>query len=121
LNFDISKRQIKWEISTNFCGPLRKPELYIPNEAVASTTAVTVWKAKTFMDPLGQRIFREKTNLQCTRSTTTNDIDLLVQGHPTLSTNIMARIWNAVPGLQQATTLGAAKSLAKKWAKDIPR
>ena len=30
-------------------------------------------------------------------------------------------IWNAVPGLQQATTLGAAKSLAKKWAKDIPR
>jgi hypothetical protein len=100
---------------------LQKSGLKCLNEAVASTTAVTVWKAKTFMDPLGQRIFREKTNLQCTRSTTTNDIDLLVQGHPTLSTNIMARIWNAVPGLQQATTLGAAKSLAKKWAKDIPR
>ena len=100
---------------------LQKSGLKCLNEAVASTTAVTVWKAKTFMDPLGQRIFREKTNLQCTRSTTANDIDLLVQGHPTLSTNIMARIWNAVPGLQQATTLGAAKSLAKKWAKDIPR
>ena len=27
---------------------------------------------------------------------------------------------NAVPGLQHATTLGAAKSLAKTWAKDIP-
>ena len=40
---------------------------------------------------------------------------------PTLSTNIMARMWNEVPGLQNATTLGAAKSLAKKWAKDIPR
>ena len=63
----------------------------------------------------------ESSRLQCTRSTAANDIDLLVQGYPTLSTNIMARIWNAVPGLQHATTLGAAKSLAKKWAKDIPR
>ena len=44
-----------------------------------------------------------------------------VPGYPTLSPNIMARIWNAVPGLQHASTLGAAKSLAKKWAKDIPR
>ena len=76
------------------------------------TTAVTVWKAKTFMDPLGQRIFRKKTSLQCTRSTAANDIDLLVQGYPTLSTNIMTRIWNVIPGLQHATTLGAAKSLA---------
>ena len=73
------------------------------------------------MDPLGQKIFREKSILQCTRSTNSKDIDLLVQGYPTLSTNIMTRIWNAVPGLQHATTLGAAKSLAKKWAKDIPR
>ena len=40
---------------------------------------------------------------------------------PTLSTNIMTRIWNTVPALQHATTLEAAKSLAKKWAKDIPR
>ena len=40
---------------------------------------------------------------------------------PDLSTNIMERIWNAVPGLQHASTLGAAKSLAKKWARDIPR
>ena len=90
-----------------------------------STTAVTVWKAKTFMDPLGQRIFREKSNLQCTRSVTTHnttkDIGLPVPGYPALSTNIMARIWNTVPGLQNASTLGAAKSLAKKWAKEIPR
>ena len=100
---------------------LQKSGLKCLNEAVAITTAVTVWKAKTFMDPLGQRIFREKTSLQCTRSTAANDIDLLVQGYPTLSTNIMTRIWNVVPGLQHATTLGAAKSLAKKWAKDIPR
>lgn len=104
---------------------LQKSGLKCLNEAVASTTAVTVWKAKTFMDPLGQRIFREKSNLQCTRSVTTHnttkDIGLPVPGYPALSTNIMARIWNTVPGLQNASTLGAAKSLAKKWAKEIPR
>ena len=31
---------------------LQKSGLKCLNEAVASTTAVTVWKAKTFMDPL---------------------------------------------------------------------
>ena len=100
---------------------LQKAGLKCLNEAVASITAVTVWKSKTFMDPLGKRIFREKPSFQCTRSVASKDIDLLVPGYPTLSTNIMARIWNAVPGLEQATTLGAAKSLAKKWAKEIPR
>ena len=84
-------------------------------------TVVSVWKSKTVMDPLGQRIFQEKPRLQCTRSGTSNEICLPVSGYPTLSTNIMARIWNAVPGLQHASTLGAAKSLAKKWAKEIPR
>jgi len=113
----------KSKLSDKICSEvlLQKSGLKCLNEAVASTTAVTVWKAKTFMDPLGKRIFREKTSQQCTRSTTSKDTDLLVQGYPTLSTNIMTRIWNAVPGLQHATTLGAAKSLAKKWAKDIPR
>ena len=60
-----------------------------------------------------------------TRSVTTHntskDVGLPVPGYPALSTNIMARIWNTVPGLQNASTLGAAKSLAKKWAKEIPR
>ena len=66
-------------------------------------------------------IFNQKPRLQCTRSGTSKEICLPVPGYPTLSTNIMARIWNAVPGLQHASTLGAAKSLAKKWARDIPR
>ena len=100
---------------------LQKAGLKCLNEAVASMTAVSVWKSKTVMDPLGQRIFNQKPRLQCTRSGTSNEICLPVPGYPTLSTNIMARIWNAVPGLQTASTLGAAKSLAKKWARDIPR
>ena len=66
-----------------------------------------------------------QSTVQCTRSVithnTTKDIGLPLPGYPALSTNIMARIWNTVPGLQHASTLGAAKSLATKWAKDIPR
>merc|ERR1740129_1222945 len=88
---------------------LQKAGLKCLNEAVASMTAVSVWKSKTVMDPLGKRIFNQKTRLQCTRSGTSKEICLPVPGYPTLSTNIMARIWNAVPGLQHASTLGAAK------------
>ena len=45
---------------------LQKAGLRCLNEAVASIAAVTVWKSKTFMDPLGQRIFRENPSFQCT-------------------------------------------------------
>ena len=57
------------------------------------------------MDPLGQRLFQEIPRLQCTRSVTSKDIGLPVPGHPTLSTNIMARLWNEVPGLQDSSTV----------------
>ena len=117
--FTITKSRLSDKIRSEVL--LQKAGLKCLNEAVASITAVTVWKSKTFMNPLGQRIFWEKSSLQCTRSATLKDIGLFVPGYPTLSTNIMARIWNAVPGLQQASTLGTANSLAKKWAKEIPR
>ena len=61
------------------------------------------------MDPLGQPFFQEIPRLQCTRSVTSKDVGLPVPGHPTLSTNIMARLWNADPGLQDTSTLGVAK------------
>ena len=44
-----------------------------------------------------------------------------VPGFHMLPSNLMARIWNTVPGLQTASTLGAAKILARKWARTIPR
>ena len=83
--------------------------------------AVTVWKSKKLMDPLGLCLFQEKPSLQRTRSVVFKDVCLPVPGYPTLSTNIMARIWNTVPGLQDACTLGAARALSQKWAKQIPR
>jgi hypothetical protein len=94
------------------------------NEAVACTTAVTVWKAKTFMDPLGQRIFQEKSNLQCTRSVTTHnttkDIGLPVPGYPALSTNIMARIWNTVPDSNMHLLWGLPNHLQRSGQKISP-
>ena len=90
----ITKSRLSHKILSEIL--LQKAGLKCLNEAVASITAVTVWKSKTFMDPLGQRIFREKSSLQCTRSATSKDIGLLVPGYPTLSTNIMARIWNTL-------------------------
>ena len=86
---------------------LQKAGLKCLNEAVASITAVTVWKSKTFMDPLGQCIFRGKPSFQCTRSVASKDIGLLVPGYPTLSTNIMVRIWNAVPGFMNILYVNA--------------
>ena len=44
-----------------------------------------------------------------------------VPGYPTLATNIMARVWNDIPDLHNATSLNAAKSISQKWAKSIPR
>ena len=43
-----------------------------------------------------------------------------VPGHSTLAANLMARAWNQAPNLQTASSLGAAKSAAHKWAKSLP-
>ena len=60
-------------------------------------------------------------SLQCRRSIVAKDVCLTVPGYHTPSTNIMAKIWNAVPGLQDASTLGAARALSQKWTTQIPR
>ena len=73
------------------------------------------------MNPLGQCLFQEKTSVRLTRAQTSKEIQVPVPGYPNLACNIMARIWNNVHELQSATTLGAAKAIARKWAKDIPR
>ena len=91
------------------------------NEAVASIVAVTVWKSKQCMNVLGQYLFKERlTSFKTTRSMLSGKIQQAVPGYPTLATNIMAKVWNDIPDLQNATSLNAAKSVSKKWAKSIP-
>ena len=100
---------------------LRKANLKCLNEAVASITAITVWKSKNSTNPLGHCLFQEKTCFRSTRSENSMNIRPPVPGYHTLATNVMARIWNSVPGLQTASTLGAAREISRKWAKEIPR
>ena len=91
------------------------------NEAVASVTAVTVWKSRQTLNPLGCCLFKEKPCEKTTRSTNSNEIRPPVPGYPYLATNVMARVWNEIPELHTANTLGAARAICRKWAKTIPR
>ena len=100
---------------------LHKANLKCLNEAVASIVAMTVWKAKQSMNPLGHLLFKKQPNLRNTRSMCSNKVDIPVPGYPSLATNIMARVWNAIPELQETSTLAVAKSVARKWARTIPR
>ena len=68
---------------------LHKANLKCLNEAVASIMAVTVWKAKQCMNPLGCRLFQKRLNLKNTRSVSSYKIDIPVPGYPTLATKVM--------------------------------
>ena len=100
---------------------LRKANLKCLNEAVASIMACTVWKAKHSMNPLGKCLFKETTSLKTTRSASSKEIRPPVPGYSNLASNIMARVWNSIPELHNASTLYSAKSISQKWAKSIPR
>ena len=43
-----------------------------------------------------------------------------VPGNNTLAANLMARAWNSSTELHTVTTIGAAKSVARKWAQNLP-
>ena len=116
----ISRTRLSDKISSEIV--LHKANLRCLNESVASIMAITVWKARNYMNPLGQCLFKnfqKGPSERSTRSQFSNDICLPVPGFPTVASNIMAKIWNSVPGLQSATTLGAAKAISRKWAREI--
>ena len=100
---------------------LHKANLKCLNEAVASITAVTVWKSKQSMNPLGRCLFREKPSLRITRSVSSSKVQLPVPGYPMLASNCMIRVWNDNFELQNATTLASARKVSQKWAKTLPR
>ena len=55
----------------------------------------------------------------CLRSAKSDTAKPPVPGYGTLAANLLARAWNQSPELQSASTLGAAKTAARKWAKSI--
>jgi hypothetical protein len=93
------------------------------NEMVASTSATMVWKSKMWMDPLGSLLFQSQSDNpppnMTTRSVTCNSAKVPVPGSNTLAANLLARSWNKAKCLQNATTIGAAKSAARRWARSL--
>ena len=87
------------------------------NESVASASATMVWKSKMCMDPLGNLLFPEKApNRPGMRSAMAT---LPVPGCGLLAANLLSRAWNESADLQNAKTLGAAKTAARKWSKSL--
>ena len=99
---------------------LEKAGLRTLNEMVASQTALMVWKSKKAKDPLGRKLFPVRSIMRHTRSINSSNATQPVPGNNTLAANLMARAWNSSTELHTVTTIGAAKSVARKWAQNLP-
>ena len=86
---------------------------------VASQCAVMVWKAKKAKDPLAKCLFPSRSIIRPTRSMNCGKATQPVPGNKTLAANLMARAWNSSTELQTVTTLGAARTVAQKWARNL--
>ena len=98
---------------------LEKAGLRTLNEMVASQTALMVWKSKKAKDPLGRKLFPDRSIMRHTRSINSTNATQPVPGNNTLAANLMARAWNSSTELHTVTTIGAAKSVARKWAQNL--
>lgn len=70
-----------------------------------------VWKFNRQKDPLGFGLFPNRKVMRPTRIINRNKVIQLV--------NLMTRSWNPVTELQTVSTLGAAKSVAQKLARNL--
>ena len=88
---------------------------------VASISALMVWKSKNRMDSLGSLLFPTQTHNHgmTHRSESKCLARPPVPGSDIIAANLLAKAWNEAPDLRSASTLGAAKSAARKWAKSL--
>jgi hypothetical protein len=113
----ITKTALSDKVSSKLV--LEKAGLRTLNEMVASQTALMVWKSNKARDPLGRNLFPERSIMRPTRSINCVKATQPVPGNNTLAANLMARAWNSSSELQTATTIGAARSVARKWAQNL--
>ena len=86
---------------------------------VASQTAVMIWKSKKAKDPLARSLFPSRSIIRPTRSMNCGHATQPVPGNKTLAANLMARAWNSSTKLRTVTTVGAAKTVAREWARNL--
>ena len=113
----ITKTSLSDKVSSNLV--LEKAGLRPLNEMVASQTALMVWKSNKAKDPLGRHLFPKRSIMRPTRSINCVKEIQPVPGNNTLAANLMARAWNSSSELQAATTIGTARTVAQKWARNL--
>ena len=113
----ITKTSLSDKVSSK--SVLEKAGLRPLNEMVASQTALMVWKSNKARDPLGRKLFPKRSIIRATRSINCVKAIQPVPGNNTLAANLMARTWNSSSELQAVTTIGAARSVARKWAQNL--
>ena len=116
-SFQITKTALSDKVSST--SVLEKAGLWPLNEMVASQTALMVWKSNKAKDPLGRFLFPKRSIMRPTRSINCVKAIQPVPGNNTLAANLMARAWNSSSELQTATTIGAARTVAQKWARNL--
>ena len=113
----ITKTALSDKVSSK--SVLEKAGLRPLNEMVASQSAVMVWKSKKAKDPLARCLFPSRSIIRPTRSMNCGKATQPVPGNKTLAANLMARAWNSSIELQTVTTIGAARTVAQKWARNL--
>ena len=95
---------------------LQRSGLHNQNEIVAQSH-----KAPAFT-PAGRTIMRATRSNNNNNNNNNKNNNKATQAFPgihTLAANLMARIWNAANDLQNVATLGVAKPVARKWARNL--
>ena len=82
-------------------------------EAVSITMATLVWKARKEMNTLGF-IFEKKPSIKDMRSKYNGKLCQPVPGHPELTSNKMAQIWNFL-NLNNAKSIAYVRASALEW------
>ena len=82
-------------------------------EAVSITMATLVWKARKEMNTLGF-IFEKKPSIKDMRSRYNDKLCQPVPGHPELTSNKMAQIWNDLK-LNNAKSITCVRASAREW------
>ena len=88
-------------------------------EAVSVTMATLIWKSRKEMNTLGF-IFENKSSVKNTRSKFSDKLRQPVPGHPELTSNKMAQIWNNL-NLSKAKSIACTKTSALKWYQKNPK
>jgi hypothetical protein len=81
--------------------------------------ATLIWKTRKEMDPLGF-IFEKKLLVKNTRSKYNDKLCQPEPGHPELTANKMAQIWNNM-NLSNAKSIACTKTSALKWYQKNPK